>query len=526
MTRSRGSKAWLRCCACLLALAFSLAAWATAQGRPVRTTEGLVSGVAGPEGIEVFKGIPFAAPPVGKLRWQPPRPPAAWQGVREARDFGPPCMQMPSPERLGPWTTPFLSKLQPSEDCLYLNIWTAPNKPAAPRPVMIYIYGGGFTSGAGSVAIYDGSKLASQGVVVVDFNYRVGPFGFLAYPGLTAESPHHASGNYALLDQIAALRWVKRNIAAFGGDPRQVTIFGQSAGAFSVGLLMQSPLAEGLFQRAIIMSGPGSLPIPLSTSRDGFAAAEQEGEQFAARMGAHSLSELRALPAENILQAGERMRWAPIHDGWVLRAGWHPEREVPVINGMVADDIGIGYYGNGPAPAVTLADYNERMQALCGDEAAVCKKLYPAAADAEADRALRSALQDRARASLYLWAKNQSHISPEVYLYYFDREIPWPQHPEYRVFHSSELPYVFRNLRMLHRPWRSADFRVSDVVSAYWTNFAKDGNPSGDHLPGWPAFDAASLSIMQLGVPMEPIPLASPAQQRFWMQHLKAPLGL
>lgn len=519
-------RAWLRNSVCLAAFVVLPALPMTAQGNAVRTTEGWVSGVSGPEGIEIFKGIPFAAPPIGKLRWQPPQPPAAWQGVRQARDFGHPCMQLLSRERLGPWTTAFLSKLQPSEDCLYLNVWTTAQKPAAPRPVMVYIYGGGFTSGAGSVAIYDGSKLAAQGVVVVDFNYRVGPFGFLAYLGLTAESPHHSSGNYALLDQMAALRWVKQNIAAFGGDPHQVTIFGQSSGAFSVGLLMQSPLAEGLLERAIIMSGPGSLPIPLSTARDGFAAAEKEGEQFAARLGAHSIEQLRALPADKIVQAGERMRWTPIRDGWVLRAGWHPQHEVTVMNGMVADDIGIGYYGNGPAPAVTLAAYNERMQALCGDRAAACKKLYPAATDAEAAGALRAALQDRARVSLYRWAVSQSRISPEVYLYYFNREIPWPQHPEYRVFHSSELPYVFGNLRMLQRPWQSADFQVSKTASAYWTNFAKTGQPSGGKLPPWPAFNAQSLTIMQLGVPMEPISLASSARRHFWMQHLEAPLGL
>lgn len=525
MKRASGWKAWLQNAACLAALVISAFAPAIAQTQPVRTTEGWVAGMSRPEGIEIFKGIPFAAPPIGKLRWQPPQPPAAWQGVREARDFEHPCMQALSPKRLGPWTTPFLSKLQPSEDCLYLNVWAAAKKPAAPRPVMVYIYGGGFTSGAGSVAVYDGSKLAAQGVVAVDFNYRVGPFGFLATPGLTAESPHHSSGNYALLDQMAALRWVKQNIAAFGGDPHQVTIFGQSAGAFSVWLLMQSPLAEGLFERAVIMSGPGVIPLPPTMSRADFAAAEKEGEQFAAHLGASSLKQLRALPAAKIVQAGERTHWAPIADGWVLRPGWHPPREVEAINGMVADDIGIGYYGNGPAPAMTMAVYHERMQALCGNQAAACKKLYPASSARDAAAAIRAALQDRARVSLYKWAVSQSRLSSEVYLYYFNREIPWPQHPEYRVFHSSELPYVFENLQMLHRPWQNADFRVSDIVSAYWTDFAKTGNPSGDNLPPWPAFNPHSLTIMQLGVPMEPIPLASSARQHFWMEYLKAPIG-
>jgi para-nitrobenzyl esterase len=494
-----------------------------AQSPPVRTMSGLVSGVALSHGIEVFKGIPFAAPPVGKLRWRPPQPPASWQGVRKAGQFGPPCTQPASPERLGPWTRAFLSKLPPSEDCLYLNIWTAGKRTAGLRPVMVWIYGGGFTSGAGSVAIYDGAALARQDVVEVNFNYRVGPFGFLAYPGLTAESPHHSSGNYALLDQISALRWVQQNIAAFGGNPHNVTIFGQSAGAFSVWLLMQSPLARGLFERAIIMSGEGVIPIPSAIQHRSLAAAEEVGEQFAASLGAHSLAQLRAATAEKIMQGWHGM--PPIFDGWVLRAGWHPPHEVPVVDGMVADDIGIGYYGNGPAPAITLQTYKSKLKGLCGDNLTTCLKLYPAAGNKQATLALRTALQDRARVSLYKWAVRQISVSPQVYLYYFDRKIPWPQYPEYGVFHSSELPYVFDNLRLLHRPWQPLDWRVADVMSSYWTNFAKTGSPDGSGLPGWPVFESKTLTLMQLGARTEPIPVASPARLRLWMGELKTPLG-
>ncbi len=500
-----------------------LPALLVAQSPPVRTMSGLVSGVALSGGIEVFKGIPFAAPPVGKLRWQPPQPPASWQGVRKAGQFGPPCMQPASPERLGPWTRAFLSKLPPSEDCLYLNVWTAGKGTTGLRPVMVWIYGGGFTSGAGSVAIYDGAALARQDVIEVNFNYRVGPFGFLAYPGLTAESPHHSSGNYALLDQIAALRWVQQNIAAFGGNPHNVTIFGQSAGAFSVWLLMQSPLARGLFQKAIIMSGQGVIPVSPAIQHRSLAAAEEVGEQFAASLGAHSLAQLRAMTAEKIMQGWHGM--PPIFDGWVLGAGWHPPHEVPVINGMVADDIGIGYYSNGPAPAVTLQIYKSRLKELCGDNLTTCLKLYPAAGNKQAALALRTALQDRARVSLYKWAVRQISMSPQVYLYYFDRKIPWPQHPEYGVFHSSELPYVFDNLRLLRRPWQPVDWRVADVMSSYWTNFAKTGSPNGNGLPRWPVFESKTLTIMQLGVRMEPIPMASPARVRFWMGELKIPFG-
>jgi para-nitrobenzyl esterase len=505
------------------AFLFFLPVLVMAQGRLVRTDDGLVSGVPLTDGIEVFKGIPFAAPPAGTLRWQPPQPAAAWQGVRKADSFGPPCMQAASPNRLGPWTRVFLSKLPPSENCLYLNIWTTAKRPEIPRPVMVWIYGGGFTSGAGSVAIYDGAALARQGVVVVNFNYRLGPFGFLAYPGLTKESPHHSSGNYALLDQIAALRWVKRNIAAFGGDPHQVTIFGQSAGAFSVWLLMQSPLARDLFERAISMSGEGVIPIPAAIAHRSLAAAESEGQQFAVRLGAHSLAQLRALPAEKILQAWHGM--PAIYDGWVLRAGWHPQREADVINGMVADDIGIGYYRNGPAPPVTLKTYHERFQTLCGDKVETCLKLYPAANSRQAAAALRTALQDRARISLYQWGVRQTDESPQVYTYYFDRKIPWPQHPEYDVFHSSEIPYVFDNLRLLNRPWQPVDWRVAHEMSSYWTNFAKSGSPNAGGLPVWSAFHTGNFTIMQLGARMEPVPLASPARRQFWMETLKEPLG-
>jgi len=512
-------------CTALLAVLFCLPATALAQTHPVRTESGPVSGVALSHGLEVFKGIPFAAPPVGKLRWRPPQPPEAWKGVRKADHFGAPCMQRVPTGRMGPWTRVFNSEKQPSENCLYLNIWTTAKRPEKLRPVMVWIYGGGFTSGAGSVEIYNGAALARKGVVVVNANYRVGPLGFFSYPALTAESPRHSSGNYGLLDQIAALRWVQSNIAAFGGDPRRVTIFGQSAGAESVWQLMQSPLARGLFERAIIMSGAGVLPSKRLAGERSLASAEQEGRRVARQLGAHSLEQLRALPAQKIIQASQQEPWGPIKDGWVIRAGWHPAHEVPVISGMVADDIGIGYYGTGPAPPVTLKDYHKKMQQICGAEASECEKLYPATENGQAAAVIRSALQDRARVSLYKWGMSQVRLSPQVYTYYFNQKLPWPQHPEYGVFHASELPYVFDNLGLMDRPWQAADRRVAREMSAYWTDFAKTGNPNTKGLPEWPAFHVGNLTIMQLAARMQPIPLASPARQRFWMEHLKKPLG-
>jgi para-nitrobenzyl esterase len=513
-------------CAALLAILFCVPTLTLAQTHGIRTQSGLVSGMELSPGLEVFKGIPFAAPPVGKLRWQPPQPPAAWQGVRKADHFGAPCMQSASPERLGPWTRVFLSKMQPSEDCLYLNVWTTAKRPKTLLPVMVWIYGGGFTSGAGSVEIYDGAALARKGVVLVSANYRVGTFGFFAYPGLTAESPHHSSGNYGLLDQIAALRWVQKNIAAFGGDPHQVTIFGQSAGAASVWLLMQSPLARGLFERAMIMSGPAGITAGKAiTGNRPLDIAEKEGRNFAERLGAQSLEQLQSLPAEKIIQDSGHEHWGPIQDGWVIRAGWHPEHEVPVINGMVAEDIGIGYYGNGPAPAVTLKDYHKTMQEICGAEASECQNLYPAESDQQAAAAIRSSLQDRARVSLYKWGVRQTSLSPQVYTYYFNQKIPWPQHPEYGVFHSSELPYVFDNLGLMERPWQPADWRVAREMSAYWTDFAKTGNPNEKGLPEWPLFRVGNFTTMQFATHIEPIPLAAAAREQFWMKFLKAPLG-
>ena len=509
----------------LLAFLFLIPLAATAQNRVVRTESGQISGNALSNGLEVFKGIPFAAPPVGKLRWAPPQPAATWKGVRKAESFGSPCMQPQVPERIGPWTGAFLSQLQAGEDCLYLNIWTTAKPPSKLLPVMVWIYGGGFTSGAGSVEIYDGAALASQGVVVVNFNYRVGPFGFLAYPELTKESPHHSSGNYTLLDQIAALQWVRRNIRAFGGDPDEVTIFGQSAGAASVWALTQSPLAVGLFERAIVMSGPAVIPYPGINASNTLAAAEQEGEKFAKKLGATSLAQLRDLPAEKVMKASQQMRWGPIRDGWVLRAGWQPEHQVPMINGTVADDIGIGYYGTDPAPPETLKDLHKTLQQICGDELQACEKLYPASDDRQAASVREAALQDRVRVSLYRWAERQLRFSPHVYIYFFNRELPWPQHPEYAVFHSSELPYVFNNLRLLDRPWQPVDRRVADQISSYWANFAKAGSPDAKGLPMWPAFKVGNETIMQLAGEMKPIPLAAPARQKFWMDYLKKPLG-
>lgn len=488
---------------------------ARALPQPVRTATGLVSGIALPHGVIAFEGIPFAAPPVGALRWRPPQA-AAWQGVRKADHFGPPCMQIIPLKRVGPWSLEFLTQRKPSEDCLYLNVWTPAHSAGQKLPVMVWIYGGGFTSGSTDLGIYNGAHLAQKGVVLVSISYRVGPPGFLVYSGLTQESAHHSSGNYGLMDQIAGLRWVQRNIAGFGGDPDRVTIFGQSAGGFSVDLLLQSPLARGLFARAIIMSGPPALPTPRLGGGPSLASAEQAGAQYAASLGAHTLAELRALPAERLLEGKSPIGFGPISDGWVLPAGERPLAPVPVMNGMVADDIGIGDYGFGPQPEPTAAAWRNAAEKKYGEAAQQFLALYPAGSGRSVEAERKASARDRARVAILEWAAAQQKRSGHVYTYYFDHVLPWPQHPEFGAFHSSELPYVFDNLDKLRRPWTEADHRLAEALSSYWVNFAKTGNPNGPGLPVWPAYHSGAGTVMELGHHMGPMPVAGPGRQKFW----------
>jgi para-nitrobenzyl esterase len=492
-------------------------------GRVVRTDSGVVSGQIDSHGVSSYLGIPFAAPPVGNLRWRPPQPVAAWTGVRATDHFGASCMQDEMGVRL-PWSRGFMTQGSISEDCLYLNVWTSAPSHSVKMPVMVWIYGGGFSEGSSAVAVYNGANLARKRVVVVTFNYRLGPLGFLAYPALTAESPHHSSGNYGLLDQIAALHWVQQNIAAFGGDPANVTIFGQSAGARSVAILMSSPLAKGLFEHAITESGLGFFRG--LASRKPLAEAEQQGVKYAEGLGAHSLARLRALPAAEFAKPITGMPrglsgFSPNLDGWVM-TDHIPDHEVPLINGMVANDIGIADYGNGRSRApVTMAMYNTQMKAICGDQVATCLTLYPANNEKEAADALVTARRDQARVSIYLWAIDQAKRGP-VYTYYFDHPEPWPQYPLFGAFHTSEVPYVFQTLSALHRAWQPEDFKISREMSSYWTNFAKRGNPNGPNLAHWPEFSANNQTTMELGSRMGPMPLAEPARLKFFLEYLGA----
>jgi para-nitrobenzyl esterase len=478
---------------------------------PVRVDGGLVAGVQGPGSpVRSYKGIPFAAPPVGGRRWKPPAPVIPWDGVKQADRFSDACVQDLQRSRL-PWTEEFMHQGRASEDCLYLNVWTAARGPEEKRPVLLFIHGGGLREGSSAIVTYDGEALARKGVVAVGINYRLGPIGFLAHPELTRESEHGSSGNYGFLDQIAALKWVQANIAAFGGDPANVTIHGQSAGARSVAALMASPLARGLFARAIVQSGaPRQQPGPPGGQT--LAEAEKAGLAAQKALGVGSLAEARTLPAERFV-GPELGRMNGIQDGWVLPpADRQNAVQVPVITGCTANDM----YTTDEDAKLTVETYEAEARKLYGENAKSFLELYPVGAGADAFSAKLDAARDRARVSVFLWAERQKKKSGSVYTYYFDRAIPWPQHPEFGAFHTGEIPYVFHNLDKLDRPWEPVDRTVADRISSYWVNFAAKGSPNGEGLAEWPAFDASKAATMRLGERMGPMPIADPKKVEFW----------
>jgi para-nitrobenzyl esterase len=504
----------------LLCAAFSAAALVYAASEPtVRVDGGELSGYTDFNGVTSYKGIPFAAPPVGKLRWQAPQPAASWTGVRKADHFGNACFQNVRYTTL-PWTEPYMEQGPASEDCLYLNVWTAAKSPREKRPVMVWIYGGGFNEGAGSISVFDGTQLARRGVVLVTLNYRVGPLGFLVYPELTKESEHASSGNYGLLDQISALQWVRKNIAAFGGDPDRIEIFGQSAGAISVYDLVQSPLTKGLFARAIAESGPGLLSGNI-LGQAGLAEREQAGMRWAESKGAHSLADLRALPAAETLgggRGGPPAQNAPVSDGWVLPApgAAPPPNEVPLILGMTADDNGVA--SSAPQQKPTVATYQDAAQKKYADMAADFLKLYPVSTDDDVIPMQKAATRDQARVSIDEWSAKQVKVSGKVYTYYFDRAIPWPAHPEYGAFHTSDVTYVFENLGAVARPWEVVDYQVADAISSYWMNFAASGDPNGKGLAVWPEYKPDAHLTMEIGEKSGAMPTGSTPERLAFQQ--------
>ena len=463
----------------------------------VRVAQGLLAGAAGvhPE-VRVYRGIPYAAPPVGGLRWKAPQPAAGWQGVRQATEFSPVCMQTPYPAS----AAIYQSKPQPlSEDCLYLNVWTAAKSGKERLPVMVWVHGGGFTRGSGSSASYDGEILARKGVVVVTVNYRLGVFGFFAHRALTAESEHHASGNYALLDQIAALEWVKKNIAAFGGDTNCVTIFGESAGSWAVNALMASPRAKGLFHRAIGESGGSFAPMKR------LADAEKAGEELAASLGVTTdvLKTLRAKPAEEILKASSEQTIRQVPDGWVLPEEIYAifargkQNDVPLMVGFNADEgTALAPQGANIKKELFIAGAQQRYGSL----AEKFLKVYPAGTDEEAVNSFYAAYRDSVFGwEMRTWARLQTKTGHQpAYFYYFTRRPPGPQQEKLRAFHAADLAYVFGNFPWPF-PWEGADRKLSEAITSYWTNFAKTGNPNGEALTQWPVYEAEADQSIEFG---------------------------
>jgi para-nitrobenzyl esterase len=470
---------------------------AAAINDPVRVEQGQLSGVPGSDpGVGVYKGIPFAAPPTGDLRWRAPKPAADWPGVRKADQFSSTCMQTPYPEG-----SLYRSEPQPvSEDCLYLNIWTAAKSASDKRPVMVWIHGGAFTRGSGSTPAYNGENFAKKGVVLVTINYRLGIFGFFAHPELTQESEHHSSGDYGILDEIAALKWVQKNIAAFGGDPRRVTIFGESAGSWAVNILVASPLAKGLFQRAIGESGANFNRM----------ATLADLEKTGLRTG--SIKDLRAKSAEEILKTSGA--FSVNVDGWLLPTDVMTifekgqQNDVPILIGSNADE-GTAFM----PPKITLAGFQATAQARFKDHADEALKIYPATSDAEAWKASAALMRDQTFGlQMRTWARMQTKTGKSpAYLYYFSRVPPGPVGEHYGAFHASEISYVFGTPDIGRRTWEDSDRKLSEIMSSYWVNFATTGNPNGKGLPVWPNYDEKKDLALGLGDEIHPIPVPNKA---------------
>lgn len=494
-----------RICGFVMVLMIAMSApsaMAAGSAPTVRVDAGTLSGIHNAKaGLDEFMGIPFAAPPVGRLRWKPPQPVAAWRGARKADHFGPRCMQR--------GVFPVRSDGM-SEDCLYLNVWTPAGSAGKKLPVLVYFHGGG-ADGDGSEPRYDGASLARRGIVTVTVNYRVNVFGFLALPELAKESHHHTAGNYGLLDQVAALRWIHRNIASFGGNPGEVTIGGESFGSISVSMLMASPLSKGLVQRAIGESGASlgnRVPPPL-------ALAEKRGEAFESHVGAHSLVQLRTIPASKLLKAtGDKDvgGFGPVIDGWFLprspkaiyEAG--DQAHIPLLVGSNSQE---GYYTallNGKPP--TPSNYREVMESAAakqhlGKYVAEALKLYPGHTEAEVKASGTALVGDGFIAfSTWRWMHLQRKTGAPVYYYYFTKGRPARRDgkagPDAGARHSSEIEYALGNLPTNDLyAWTAVDYKVSATMEGYFANFIKTGEPNGAGLPHWPTVTSKDGGLLR-----------------------------
>ncbi|QCR22700.1 carboxylesterase/lipase family protein [Pontibacter sp. SGAir0037] len=521
----------------LLLLAMLLAPMADAQTKSkasgtlaanqAKTVNGIVEGTLEASGIRLFKGVPFAAPPVGELRWREPQPVQNWQGVRSAKMFGPRAMQLQVFGDMG-----FRSDGM-NEDCLYLNVWTPAKSDKEKLPVLVYFYGGGFVAGDGSEGRYDGESMAQKGIVAITVNYRLGAFGFFAHPELTQESPHKSSGNYGYMDQNAALQWVKKNIAAFGGDPAKVTIVGESAGSISVSAQMATPLSKGLIAGAIGESGAllnSSLdPVPL-------AKAEENGVKFATSIEKNSLKELRDMPAQELLEAAGKLgigHFTSTIDGYffpkapvdIFAAG--EQVKVPLLAGWNSEEMNYMVVLGREQP--TVQNFQNAVRRLYPNNAEEILKAYPAATDADVVQAATDLAGDRFIAySTWKWLDLHHKTSGEpVYRYLFSRPRP-PMTPEMGnataglaggvvkeedpnafkmppargAVHAAEIEYAMGNLRYNNvYAWTPDDHKVSEVMQNYFANFIKTGNPNSKGLPEWPALGkGTNAQVMHIDV--------------------------
>lgn len=507
----------------------------TVASESVVTRQGALLGErTGPDGsINAFKGIPYALPPVGERRWRAPEPPASWQGERLATDFGPDCMQQTYPQGSFFYRPARLS----SEDCLYLNVWApepvqelvqtpaqtfgedpAQEEPVQAfgqepaqelRPVMVWLHGGALTRGSGAISSYDGTNLASKGVVLVTVNYRLGVFGYLAHPELVAESPeysggHYSAGNYGILDQIAALRWVQENIAAFGGDPNNVTIFGESAGAWSVHFLTASPLANGLFHKAIAQSGARmDMRVELDRHSSAGQSATAAGVQLADQLGVDGLAGLRALSAHVLLEgaASNSFRSDGIVDGWVIPEQPYKmfaegrQNRVPVLVGFNSDEGTT--LGAADALPGNAAAYESQVRSVYGDFADMMLEVYPS--DDIRASSLASFRDIRFGWHMVTWANMTRYVDQPAYLYYFTHRPPGPRAQELGAYHAAEIPYVFNNLHTLRNSPAPSDAALAEAMSDYWVSFARDGVPSAAGQPAWQPYTNAERHYLLFG---------------------------
>jgi len=478
--------------------------------------------------VAAFLGIPYAAPPVGQLRWRAPQPAAAWKGERQANAYGANCEQIITPNGHGPWTWEYSAQGKVSEDCLFVNVWTPAKSTKDKLPVLFWIHGGGYFEGSSSAAIYDGENFARKGIIVVSLNYRLGALGFLAHPALSAESAHRVSGNYGVLDTIAALKWVKKNIAAFGGDPKRVTIYGQSAGAGMVVTLTFVPEAKGLFHGAIAQSGVGAV-FPMQTMKQ----AEEKGVEFAKAKGASTLAQLRALPAEELLKMPEEaggsmlrvLRFMPIQDGWLLPA--QPAEltakgrvnDTPFLTGQTANE------SSAMAPKwgdLTPLECNAAFARMGGAMADKFKAAYLKPGE-NCNTGVAQLQTDRGLFSAHQWVASRLKAAKgPVYMYLYTHLEPGSDAARYGVFHSSDIAYVFGTLgKTPERPFADEDRAISDKISNYWVNFVKTGNPNGPGLPEWPAANPAKPMLMQTGDAFQARAPMSPERRALMEEYIR-----